>query len=495
MVKQQRIILSLDQGTTSSRCIAFDEQMTMLHSVGQAYSAQFPASGWVEQRAEDIWASQWHCLAQVIRDLALLPEQILGITIANQRETTVLWHRQTGQPMTPAVSWQCRRSSDICEQWQTQPWAEHVSQKTGLPIDSYFCASKLRWLFNQDPKLGDLAAQGLVCFGTVDSWLLWNLTQGQSHTTEPTNASRTLLFNIHQRQWDKELLDWFDIPASILPTVRPSHQLDAMARFNVDGTAFQLPILAAMGDQQSALYGQQCWHAGQMKITYGTGCFALINSGEQYHPAGPGVLTTLAVGEQGQICYAREGATFIAGALLEWMKHDLALIEDFESTADLAQSVPSSLGVVCVPALAGLAAPYWDSRARGAFLGLSQGVHKAHMVRAALEALALQTDELLKAMLAGQLPTAVKVDGGVAKNRFVMQLQADLLGCEIVKPDCTEATALGAALLGYFAHYGKQAELANHYHSFQPLVDNVNALAKLTTRWQAAIAAVRQFAS
>ncbi len=445
-------ILALDQGTTSSRAVIFDADARMAGLSRQDLATRYPQPGWVEQDGQAIWETQWTAACQALKRHAVSPDQIQCIGIANQRETTLVWDRKTGKPVHPAIVWQCRRTAPECTALKQQGWTDSIRDKTGLMIDAYFSGTKLKWILDHVPDARRRAQNGDVLFGTVDTWLLWNLTGGKVHATDYSNASRTMLYNIHTLQWDRDILAELDIPEAMLPEVKPSsgvfgHTDPAL----LDGA--RIPIAGAAGDQQSALFGQACFESGMTKNTYGTGCFLLMNTGDRPVASKHGLLTTLAWGVEGRVEYALEGSVFMAGAIVQWLRDDLGLIQTAAESETLALSVPDTQGVVMVPAFAGLGAPYWDMYARGTIVGLTRGARREHIVRAALEAIAFRTREVLDAMQedSGLRLKSLKVDGGAAANNFLMQFQADLLGIPVCRAREQETTALGAAYLAGLA--------------------------------------------
>lgn len=445
-------ILALDQGTTSSRAILFDRNLEIRAAAQQEFPQHYPRPGWVEHQPEDIWQSQRAVMAEALARARCRPGQIAALAIANQRETVVVWDRETGRPIYPAIVWQCRRTADACDRLQKQGVGDLLRQRTGLVPDAYFSATKIQWILDQVPGARAAAERGELAAGTVDSWLIWNLTGGE-HLTDYTNASRTLLFDIHRLEWCEELLELFRIPRSLLPEVRPSSGIAAHGRLPEFGSA-AIPIAGIAGDQQAALFGQSCTAPGQAKITYGTGCFLLMNTGAEAVLSHRGLLTTLtAQTRPGFPAYALEGSVFIGGAALQWLRDELKILEHTADSEALVASIPDNGGVYFVPAFAGLGAPHWDMYARGAILGLTRGTGRAHLVRAALEAIAFQCADVVAAMLADD-PRPLKllrVDGGASANNFLMQFQADLLNCRLERPANMESTALGAAALAALA--------------------------------------------
>ena len=446
----ERLVLALDQGTTSSRAILYNHSGTPVASAQKEFRQQFPQPGWVEHDANEIWASQHAVMLAAIAKAGARPEQIAAIGITNQRDTTVVWERATGRPIANAIVWQDRRTAGLCDQLKADGKAALIQQKTGLVLDAYFSGTKLKWLLDNVPGARQRADNGELCFGTIDTWLIWNLTHGKTHATDPSNASRTLLFNIHGNCWDDELLALLDIPRAVLPEVRPSS--GAFGEAMLDGIA--VPIAGDAGDQQAALFGQGCHASGMAKNTYGTGCFLLLNTGSKAVTSTNNLLTTTAW----QLAdsppqYALEGSVFIGGAVVQWLRDGLRAIKTAADVEALAAEVPDSGGVYLVPAFAGLGAPHWDPYARGAMFGLTRGSGITHIARAALESIAFQSAEMLAAMEkdAGLKLTELRVDGGATANNLLMQIQADLLGVPVVRPKVLETTALGAAYLAGLA--------------------------------------------
>ena len=446
-------ILALDQGTTSSRAILFDHAGQVVSTVQQEFPQLYPQPGWVEHDPETIWQSQTATARQVLEKAGIGATQVAAIGITNQRETTVVWDRETGAPLYNAIVWQCRRTAPMCDQLRADGWADPIREKTGLVVDAYFSGTKLAWLLDQVPGLRDKAERGEAVFGTIDSFLAWRLSGGQLHVTDVTNASRTMLFNIHTLDWDDEILDKLRIPRAMLPQVRPSSQVYGQTESSFLGA--KIPIAGAAGDQQAALFGQTCFAPGQAKNTYGTGCFLLLNTGGQAVASERGLLTTIAwqLGSDGEVIYALEGSVFIAGAVIQWLRDGLGIIAHAAETEALARDVEDTGGVYFVPAFVGLGAPYWDAYARGTIVGLTRGTDRRHLARAALEAICYQSRDLLDAMTAdsGIRLQALRADGGAAANNLLMQLQSDLLDVPVQRPAVTETTALGAAYLAGLA--------------------------------------------
>lgn len=442
-------ILALDQGTTSSRAILFDRAGQAVASGQQELAARYPQPGWVEQDPLEIYASQMAALHEALVKSGRRPSEIAGIGITNQRETTVVWNRRTGVPVCPALVWQCRRTAEICERWKAQGLEPLVKERTGLRIDAYFSASKIRWILDTVPGAREQADRGDLLFGTVDTWLIWKMTGGRVHCTDYTNASRTLLFNIHTRDWDDQLPEALGIPRSMLPRVCSSSEV--YGTYNVQGT--EIPIAGAAGDQQAALFGQCCFEPGQGKTTYGTGCFLLMNTGETACDGDSGLLTTVGIGLRDRLQYAVEGSVFVGGAVVQWLRDEMHLIHESCDVEYFSQKVPDTGGVYFVPAFTGLGAPYWDMYARGAIFGITRGTRREHLIRAAVESTAYQTGELIEAVRrdTGLPVREMRVDGGAARDNFLLQFQADISGICLRRPVVRESTARGAAFLAGLA--------------------------------------------
>jgi len=443
----RQYILALDAGTSSSRAIVFDRARRVVAVSQREFRQIYPRPGWVEHDPTEIWETQLAVAREALAKASLSAADIAAIGITNQRETTVVWNRETGRPVCNAIVWQCRRTSDACDELRRRGLEESVRAKTGLLIDAYFSGTKLRWILDNVKDAREDAVAGKLLFGTIDSWLVWNLTGGRVHATDVSNASRTMLFDIGALRWDDDILRELDIPASVLPEVRPSS-----GDFGESASALfgaQIPIRGVAGDQQSALFGQACFEAGDAKNTYGTGCFMLMNTGTRRVPSANGLLTTVAWSVGGRTSYALEGSVFTAGATIQWLRDELGLLSRASDSEAMARAVPDTNGCYVVPAFTGLGAPYWDQYARGAILGLTRGVGRNHIVRAALESLAYQTADVLDAMRkdAGIALNALRVDGGASANDFLMQFQSDMIGVPVERPACIETTALGAACL------------------------------------------------
>lgn len=443
-------ILSLDQGTTSSRAIIFNKQGDIVAIAQKEFTQIYPHPGWVEHNAVEIWSTQVAVAAEVILKAGLSAKDINAIGITNQRETTVVWDKETGEPICNAIVWQDRRTSEFCDSIK-QEWSTQIQEKTGLIIDAYFSATKVRWMLNNIPGAREKAEAGKLAFGTIDSWLVWKLTGGKVHITDATNASRTMLFNIHTLEWDEELLKLFDIPRNMLPEVKASSEIYGKTSNAI--FAAEIPIAGIAGDQQAALFGQMCTEVGMVKNTYGTGCFMLMNIGDKPIVSKNNLVTTIAWKINGKVQYALEGSIFIAGAVVQWLRDELGIISSSAEVETLAAKVPDTGGVYVVPAFAGLGAPHWDQHARGTITGITRGTNSAHIARAALESIAFQTMDVLNAMEAdsGQSIRELRVDGGATANNLLMQIQANLLGAKVVRPVVTEVTAIGAAYLAGLA--------------------------------------------
>lgn len=447
----KKYIMALDQGTTSSRCIIFDKKGNIVAKAQKEFTQYYPEPGWVEHDPMEIWSTQIGVAHEALHHGSILQEAIAAIGITNQRETTVVWDKTSGEPVAPAIVWQCRRTAPYCEELINQGYGKMIKAKTGLLIDPYFSGTKIKWILDNTPGAREKAVKGELLFGTIDSWLIWKLTQGKIHATDYSNASRTMLFNINTLEWDEELLQLLDIPKDMLPEVRPSS-----GDFGSTGEeifSLAIPIGGVVGDQQGALFGQACFEQGMAKNTYGTGCFMLLNTGEKPVTSQNGLLTTIAWGYEGKITYALEGSVFVAGAAIQWLRDELQLITAPEESEVLANQVKDTNGVYLVPSFVGLGAPHWDSEARGIITGLTRGANRCHIVRAALEAMAYQTADVLTAMTedSNLELLALKVDGGAAANNFLLQFQADIINTQVERPSCLETTALGAAYLGGLA--------------------------------------------
>ena len=489
-------ILSLDQGTTSSRAILFNQEGQIVSIAQKEFTQIFPTPGWVEHDALEIWSTQIGVASEVISKQSIQEDSIKAIGITNQRETTILWNNKTGLPIYNAIVWQDRRTADYCDELKLAGKQTLIQEKTGLIIDAYFSASKIKWILDHVEGARALAENGDLCFGTVDSWLVWKLTNGKVHVTDATNASRTMLFNIHSLEWDTELLDLFTIPKSILPDVKSSSEIYGSTNLLV--TNQEIPIAGIAGDQQAALFGQICTKPGMVKNTYGTGCFMLMHTGEKAVRSQNNLLTTIALQINGKTFYALEGSVFIGGAVVQWLRDGLQLIRNSDEIESLAASVPDTDGVYMVPAFAGLGAPYWNQHAKGTIVGITRGTSSAHIARAALESIAYQTYDVLKAMEAdAHIPILeLRVDGGATKNNLLMQFQSDLLNTKVIRPTMIETTALGAAYLAGLAigFWKDEATLSTKWvvdQIFEPLKDK-EKIEKEIKGWQKAIQMTNQ---
>lgn len=448
----EKYILSLDQGTTSSRAMIFNKAGDIVHVAQREFTQIFPQPGWVEHDANEIWGSILAVIVSVLTESGIQPSQIAGIGITNQRETTVVWDKETGNPIYNAIVWQSRQTQDICTELKEMGYEDLVRNKTGLLIDAYFSGTKVKWILDHVEGARSRAEKGELLFGTIDTWLIWKLSGGKVHVTDYSNASRTLMYNIYELKWDDELLEILTVPKSMLPEVRSSSEIYAYT----DSSHFfgqQIPIAGAAGDQQAALFGQACFESGMAKNTYGTGCFMLMNTGEKAVKSSHGLLTTIAWGLNGKVEYALEGSIFVAGSAIQWLRDGMRMIKDAKDSADYASRVGSTDGVYVVPAFVGLGTPYWDSEVRGAVFGLTRGTTKEHFIRATLESLAYQTKDVLSAMEAdsGISLKKLRVDGGAVKNDFLTQFQSDMLGVPVERPMINETTVLGAAYLAGIA--------------------------------------------
>jgi len=448
----KKYIVALDQGTTSSRAVVLDKAANIVSVSQKEFTQIYPQAGWVEHDPMEIWATQSSTLVEAIAKAGITSDQVAGIGITNQRETTIVWDRNTGKPIYNAIVWQCRRTADICEQLKARNLEDYVRENTGLVLDPYFSGTKVKWILDNVEGAREKAEKGELAFGTVDTWLIWNMTQGRVHVTDYTNASRTMLFNIKDLCWDEKMLQELNIPASMLPEVRSSSEVYGQTNIGGKGGT-RIPIAGIAGDQQAALFGQMCVNAGEAKNTYGTGCFLLMNTGKEQVTSQNGLLTTLACGPTGEVAYALEGAVFMGGASIQWLRDEMGLVDDAKDSEYFATKVDSSNGVYVVPAFTGLGAPYWNAHARGTILGLTRGSNSNHVIRATLESIAYQTRDVLDAMTAdsGIKLAALNVDGGAVANNFLMQFQSDLLATDVVRPKVTEVTALGSAYLAGLA--------------------------------------------
>lgn len=454
-----KYIMALDAGTTSNRCILFNKKGEIVSVAQKEFTQIFPNAGWVEHDANEIWSTQLGVAVEAMTKIGVAAKDIAAIGITNQRETTIVWDKETGEPVYNAIVWQCRRTSGYCDTLKEKGLTDTFRKKTGLVIDAYFSATKLKWILEHVPEARKRAERGELLFGTVDTWLIWKLTKGRVHVTDYSNASRTMMYNINKLEWDDEILTELNIPLSMLPKVCLSSEIYGMTDASFFGAP--IPIASAAGDQQAALFGQACFQKGEAKNTYGTGCFLLMNTGESPVFSENGLVTTIAWGLDGKVNYALEGSIFIAGASVQWLRDEMRLIDSAEDSEYMAQKVPDTNGCYVVPAFTGLGAPYWNQYARGTIVGLTRGVNKYHLIRATLESIVYQANDVLQAMEAdSQIGiTALKVDGGASANDFLMQTQADVIDTQVLRPKCVESTALGAAYLaGLAVGYWKSQE-------------------------------------
>lgn len=487
----KKYIMALDQGTTSSRCILFDKKGHICSMAQKEFTQIYPHPGWVEHNPMEIWASQLAVVTEAMAKVGAGVEDIDSVGITNQRETTIVWDKETGQPVYNAIVWQCRRTAEKIDELNEKGYASLIREKTGLVPDAYFSGTKVAWILDEVPGARERAEKGELLFGTVDTWLVYNLTGGKVHVTDYTNASRTMLFDIHNLCWDKELLEMLNIPECMLPEVKPSGSIFGYTKASVMGG--EIPIAGIAGDQQAALFGQCCFRKGQVKNTYGTGCFLLMNTGSEAVTSKNGLLTTIAASCGGQVEYALEGSVFVAGAAIQWLRDGMRLIRSADQTAEYAYKAGDTTGVYVVPAFAGMGAPYWNPYARGTIVGLTRGCEKEHFIRATLESIAYQTYDVIKAMEedAGVSLAGLKVDGGASANDFLMQFQADILGTHVYRPDCIETTALGAAYLaglttGYYASKEEICENWELKKDFKPDMGE-GTRSKLLKGWKKAV--------
>ncbi|MGR5193658.1 glycerol kinase GlpK [Vibrio rotiferianus] len=476
---EQKYIVALDQGTTSSRAVILDHDANIVSVAQREFTQIYPEAGWVEHDPMEIWATQSSTLVEALAKTGIRSDQLAGIGITNQRETTIVWNKETGKPVYNAIVWQCRRTADICEELKARGLEDYVRDNTGLVLDPYFSGTKVKWILDNVEGAREDAEAGKLLFGTVDTWLVWKMTQGRVHVTDYTNASRTMLFNINDLCWDQKMLDELGIPASMMPEVKRSSEIYGQTNIGGKGGT-RIPIAGIAGDQQAALYGQMCVEAGQAKNTYGTGCFLLMNTGKEKVTSKNGLLTTLACGPKGEPAYALEGAVFMGGASIQWLRDEMKILAGAEDSEYFATKVDSSNGVYVVPAFTGLGAPYWDAYARGTIVGLTRGVNSNHIIRATLEGIAYQTRDVLDAMQAdsGIKLANLRVDGGAVANNFLMQFQSDVLNTEVHRPQVTEVTALGAAYLaglavGFWNSIDELQDKAVLDRTFEPHDDEV----------------------
>jgi glycerol kinase len=492
MIKlKNKYVLAIDQGTTSSRAILFNSQGAIITLAQKTFQQYYPKPGWVEHDPNEIWYTQSNSIREVMDKADIDDSHIACIGIANQRETTIVWDRETGFPVYNAIVWQDRRTADYCEELKEQGYTDMIKEKTGLVIDAYFSATKIKWILDNVKGIRERAERGELCFGTIDTWLVWKLTRGGTFITDITNASRTMLFNIKTQQWDKDLLKLFNIPESMLPEVKGSSEIYCTTSTPIFKEG--IPISGMAGDQHAALFGQLCVEEGMIKTTYGTGCFMVLNTGERPVVSDNNLLTTIAWKINGKVTYALEGSVFVGGAVVQWLRDELELIKTAASTEQLATSVPNNGGVYFIPALTGLGAPHWDQYARGTVVGITRGTKKAHFVRAALEGICYQVNDVLAAMENDihQKPKEIRVDGGAIANNFLMQFQADISRCPVIRPKVLETTALGAAYLaglavGYWKDVDELREQWSIDRVFKPQMSQENA-ETLLTDWQRAV--------
>lgn len=487
----QTYVMALDQGTTSSRCILFDKKGNICSMAQREFTQIYPQPGWVEHNPMEIWASQMSVAIEAMTMVGAKPEQIAGIGITNQRETTIVWDKRTGEPVYNAIVWQCRRTADMIDALSVDGFDKVIREKTGLVPDAYFSASKIAWILDNVPGARARAEAGDLLFGTVDTWLIWQLTKGKVHVTDYTNASRTMLYDIHNLCWDKDIMERFRIPASMLPPVKPSSSIYGHTDSSILGG--EIPIAGAAGDQQCALFGQCCFEPGDVKNTYGTGCFLLMNTGHKAISTDSGLLTTIAASVGDKVEYALEGSVFVAGAAIQWLRDGMRLMRSAGDSEKYAERVPDTGGVYIVPAFAGMGAPYWDQYARGTIVGVTRGCDKEHFVRATLESIAYQTSDVLVAMeeVSGIDLTSLKVDGGASANNFLMQFQSDILNAKVQRPQCIETTALGAAYLAGLAvgYWRNKDEIRENWmlgKEFDPKMESGNR-EKLLKGWKRAV--------
>ena len=498
MAKEKRYILALDQGTTSSRAIIFDHDGKIVTVAQREFKQYFPKPGWVEHNANEIWGSVLAVMAEAFGSADIDPNEIAGIGITNQRETAVVWEKETGRPVYNAIVWQSRQTADICEELKAAGHSDMVRDKTGLLIDAYFSGTKVKWILDNVEGAREKAENGELLFGTIDTWLIWKLSGGKAHVTDYSNASRTLMYNIYEQKWDDELLDILTVPKSMLPEVKPSSEVYANTiPYHFFG--FEVPIAGAAGDQQAALFGQTCFEKGEAKNTYGTGCFMLMNTGEEAVKSDHGLLTTIAWGYNGKVEYALEGSIFVAGSAIQWLRDGLRMLKSAKDSEQYATRIESTDGVYVVPAFVGLGAPYWNSDVRGAIFGLTRGTEKEQMVRATIESLAYQTRDVLTSMESdsGINLKTLRVDGGAVSNNFLMQFQSDILNVPVERPEVSETTALGAAYLAGLAvgFWKDQAEVKDQWKldkKFDPNMDESHREA-LYKGWQHAVEATMAF--
>ena len=493
-----KYMMALDQGTTSSRCIIYNKKGEMVSVAQKEFTQIYPGDGWVEHDAMEIWSTQMGVAQEALLKIDCTYADIEAIGITNQRETTVVWDKETGMPIYNAIVWQCRRTAEFCDELKARGCEEMVREKTGLLIDAYFSGTKLRWILENVPGAREKAEAGQLLFGTIETWLIWKLTGGKVHVTDYSNASRTMMFNIKTLDWDDELLQLLDIPRCMLPEPKPSSCIYGETVETIFGGPIR--IAGAAGDQQAALFGQTCFQAGEAKNTYGTGAFLLINTGEKPVFSKNGLVTTIAWGLDGKVNYALEGSVFVCGAVIQWLRDELDILENAAQSEAMATAVDDTCGVYVVPAFVGMGAPYWDPYARGAVLGVTRGANKNHLVRAAVESMAYQTGDLIRAMVEdlGEPLVALKVDGGASANNFLMQFQSDILDCKVMRPQCIETTSLGAAYLAGLAtgYWKSKEDVIENWQidrTFTPEMSE-DERSSLLTGWKKAVGAVRGWA-
>ena len=491
----KKYILTLDEGTTSARAVLFDKGGNAVSAAQREFKQIYPQPGFVEHDPVEIFSVQYAAVTEAITAIGASADEIAAVGVTNQRETTIIWDKNTGEPIYNAIVWQCRRTSEMCDRLRADGLEEYIRKTTGLRIDAYFSATKIKWILDNVPGARDRAENGELLFGTVDTWLIWKLSGGKIHVTDRTNAARTMLYDIHALKWDKKLLEILQIPACILPEVRPSSEIYG----NVNILGAEIPVSGIAGDQQAALFGQKCFCEGDIKNTYGTGCFLLMNTGAAAFESKNGLITTIAADAGDNICYALEGSVFVGGAVIQWLRDELGLIASAAESEKAALSVPDSAGVYIVPAFAGLGAPYWDMYARGTICGLTRGSGKNHIIRACLEAIAYQTNDLITALKADTgLPiNHIRADGGAAANNFLMQFQADISGVGVIRPAQTEATAAGAAYLaglavGFWKNKNEILRLPDNQTEFKPAITAKRREA-LTDGWKRAVRSTKAF--
>ena len=492
----KKYVIALDEGTTSARSIIFDKDCSIVSMAQHEFTQKYPRPGWVEHDPMEIYANQYASLTECIAKSGVSPDEIAAIGITNQRETTIVWDKETGKPVYNAIVWQCRRTADICEQLERDGYSDYITETTGLKLDAYFSATKIKWILDNVEGAREKAEAGKLLFGTVDSWLLWKLTDGKVHVTDRTNASRTMLYNLHTDDWDDKLLEILSVPRSMLPKICSSSEIYG----EIDIMGAKVAVSGIAGDQQAALFGQGCFYAGDAKITYGTGVFLLAHTGNEIVKSRHGLLTTVAATEKGKKCeYALEGSVFVGGAVIQWIRDELRLIADSKDSEYFARKVGDNGGVYIVPAFAGLGAPHWDMHARGTIMGLTRGSGRNHIIRAALEAIAFQTDDVIRAMRAdiGTGLSSLRVDGGASANGFLMQFQSDISDIEVFRPETMEATAAGAAFLaglaaGFFKDRDEIKEKVKSCTAFTPSMETEKR-EQLLSGWRRAVAACRGF--